>query len=76
MGWFFGFKLLIVVNDSGEIIDFAFTESNADDRQPLVAGKFIKEIWGKLFGDRGCFSCLSRTPVQKKNTGCNVFLDR
>lgn len=56
MGWFFGFKLHIVVNDKGEIIDFAFTEANVDDRQPLVSGKLIKEIWGKLFGDRGYIS--------------------
>lgn len=56
MGWFFGFKLHMVVNDKGEIIDFAFTEANVDDRQPLISGKLLKEIWGKLFGDRGYIS--------------------
>ncbi len=56
MGWFFGFKLHIIVNDMGEIIDFAFTEANVDDRQPLISGKLLKEIWGKLFGDRGYIS--------------------
>ncbi len=56
MGWFFGFKLHIIVNDKGEIINFAFTEANADDRQPLISGKLLKEIWGKLFGDRGYIS--------------------
>ena len=56
MGWFFGFKLHIVVNDKGEIIDFVFTQANVDDRQPLISGKLLKEIWGKLFGDRGYIS--------------------
>ncbi len=56
MGWFFGFKLHIIVNDKGEIINFAFTEANGDDRQPLISGKLLKEIWGKLFGDRGYIS--------------------
>ena len=56
MGWFFGFKLHIIVNDRGEVINFAFTEANADDRQPLISGKLLKEIWGKLFGDRGYIS--------------------
>ena len=56
MGWFFGFKLHIIVNDKGEIINFAFTEANADDRQPLISAKLLKEICGKLFGDRGYIS--------------------
>jgi len=56
MGWFFGFKLHIIVNDKGEIINFAFTEANVDDRQPLISAKLLKEIWGKLFGDRGYIS--------------------
>ena len=56
MGWFFGFKLHIIVNDKGEVINFAFTEANADDRQPLISGKLLKEIWGTLFGDRGYIS--------------------
>jgi hypothetical protein len=56
MGWFFGFKLHIIVNDKGEVINFAITEANIDDRQPLISGKLIKEIWGKLFGDRGYIS--------------------
>ena len=56
MGWFFGFKLHIIVNDKGEVINFAFTEANAHDRQPLISGKLLKEIWGKLFGERGYIS--------------------
>lgn len=56
MGWFFGFKLHIIVNDKGDILNFAITQGNVDDREPLVSGKLLKDIWGKLFGDRGYLS--------------------
>ena len=56
MGWFFGFKLHIVINDKGEIIDFLFTQGNTDDRRPLKNKNFHKKLFGKLFGDRGYIS--------------------
>jgi hypothetical protein len=36
MGWFFGFKLHLVCNDKGEIIEFMLTPGNIDDRFPLT----------------------------------------
>lgn len=56
IGWFFGFKLHIVINDKGEIIDFLFTPANTDDRQPLKDKNFHKKLFGKLFGDKGYIS--------------------
>jgi hypothetical protein len=56
MGWFFGFKLHLIVNDKGDILNFVITQANVDDRAPLVAGKMLKNIWGKLFGDKGYLS--------------------
>ena len=35
MGWFYGFKLHIVINDRGEIIQWTLTPGNVDDREPL-----------------------------------------
>ena len=35
MGWFFGFKLHLIINDKGEILNFMFTPGNVDDREPL-----------------------------------------
>lgn len=54
MGWFFGFKLHLIVNDSGEIIAFSFTKGNVDDRKPLP--KMATKLFGKLFGDKGYLS--------------------
>ncbi len=54
MGWFFGFKLHITVNDQGKILSFCITPGNIDDRKPL--DKLTSELTGKLFGDRGYIS--------------------
>ena len=56
IGWFFGFKLHIVINDKGEILDFVISQANTDDRQPLKDKKFHKRVFGKVFGDKGYIS--------------------
>jgi hypothetical protein len=56
IGWFFGFKLHLVVNDRGEIIKFVITQANVDDREPLKDQRFHEKIFGKLFGDKGYIS--------------------
>jgi len=56
MGYFFGFKLHIVINDKGELLNFVITQGNVDDREPLKNENFIKSLKGKLFGDKGYLS--------------------
>lgn len=56
MGWFFGFKLHLMCNDRGEILNFVFTPANVDDREPLNYENFIKDLYGKLVGDKGYIS--------------------
>jgi hypothetical protein len=53
IGWFFGFKLHLIINDRGEILDFMLTQGNVDDREPLKQKPFHDKIFGKLFGDKG-----------------------
>ena len=53
MGWFFGFKLHLIINDTGEILNFMFTPGNVDDREPLKQGRFLENIKGKLCADKG-----------------------
>jgi len=54
MGWFFGFKLHLVVNDQGELLAFDLTPGNVDDRQPIPA--LVKTLFGKLYADKGYIS--------------------
>lgn len=56
MGWFFGFKLHLIINDKGEILSFYLTRGNVDDRDAKAITKMTKEIFGKLFGDKGYIS--------------------
>ena len=56
MGWFYGFKLHIVINDRGEIIQWTLTPGNVDDREPLKDKNFTQRLFGKIFADRGYIS--------------------
>ena len=56
LGWFYGFKLHIIINDRGEILDFIITPGNVDDRKPLNDMDLHKRIFGKLYGDKGYIS--------------------
>jgi hypothetical protein len=53
-GWFYGFKLHLVVNDQGELLAFCLTPGNVDDRRPVP--KLVKGLFGKLKGSKGYLS--------------------
>jgi transposase len=54
VGWFYGFKLHIVINHLGELLAIRLTPGNVDDRKPLPS--MIKKLWGALYGDKGYLS--------------------
>jgi transposase len=54
MGWFYGFKLHLVVNECGELLACQITPGNVDDRKPVPA--LSKRLFGKLIADRGYIS--------------------
>ncbi len=54
MGWFYGFKLHLIVNDQGELLAVHLTPGNIDDRKPLP--EMTAKLFGKLFGDKGYLS--------------------
>ena len=56
LGWFYGFKLHLVCNDKGQIIDFLLTKANVDDRYPLKNKNFHDKISAKIYGDKGYVS--------------------
>ncbi len=56
MGWFFGFKLHLICNEKGELLNFMITLGDVDDRKPLELKSFIEFIYGKLVGDKGYIS--------------------
>ena len=48
----YGFKLPIIPNDSGEIIDLMVPKGNVDDSKPLRSEYFTAKLYGKSFGDK------------------------
>lgn len=54
MGWFYGFKLHIVTNYRGEIVDAKLTTGNVHDTKPVMA--LSKKLSGKLYADKGYIS--------------------
>ena len=54
MGWFYGFKLHLVVNDCGELLACQITPGNVDDREPVPT--LSRRLFGKLIADRGYIS--------------------
>ena len=56
MGWFFGFKLHLICNERGELLNFMIPPGDVDDRKPLEYKAFVEFIYGKLVGDKGYIS--------------------
>lgn len=53
-GWFYGFKLHLLINDQGELLNVCFTPGNASDLKPVP--KLTQRLFGKLVGDKGYIS--------------------
>jgi hypothetical protein len=56
MGWFFGFKLHLIINDKGEILSFYLSKGNINDNNAKAVTNMTKSLFGKLFGDKGYIS--------------------
>jgi hypothetical protein len=54
VGWFYGFKLHLVVNDRGELLAFCLSPGHLDDRKPVP--RLVRRLFGRLFGDKGDLS--------------------
>lgn len=56
MGWYFGFKLHLICNERGELLNFMLTRANVDDRDERVFNRLSDNVFGKLFADKGYIS--------------------
>lgn len=54
MGWFFGFKLHLVIKHKGELVTFCLTKGNVDDRK--VMPQLMKNLKGLAAADKGYIS--------------------
>ena len=56
MGWFYGFKLHLICNEKGELINFMLTRANVDDRDENVFSRLTDNVLGKVYADKGYIS--------------------
>jgi hypothetical protein len=54
LGWVYGFKLHLLINDLGELVACCLTAAHVDDRKPVL--QLLHGLHGKVFGDRGYIS--------------------
>ena len=66
MGWFYGFKLHLIINDTGALLGTALTSGNIDDRKPLWGMNPEGHLHGSLYGDRGYISKDLREKLHKQ----------
>lgn len=68
-GWFFGFKLHLIINHLGEILSARLTAGNIDDRKPLV--DMVNNVTGQLYADKGYLS--NSLKEQLKDMGISLI---
>ncbi len=56
MGWFYGCKLHLIINEKRKILNFNLSKGNVDDRNRTVIEELCKNIEGKNFADKGYIS--------------------
>lgn len=53
VGWFYGFKIHVITNGNGEILNFAITRGNVVDNNAKIIEQMMNKIQGKVYGDKG-----------------------
>lgn len=56
MGWFYGFKVHLIVTDKGDLVSFSLSKGNKSDKNQDLMRKITQKVFGKLFGDKGYIS--------------------
>ena len=56
MGWYYGFKMHLICNERGELLNFVLTRANVDDRNTDVFNRLTDNVFGKLYADKGYIS--------------------
>jgi hypothetical protein len=64
-GWFYGFKIHIVCDTSGDLLSVKVTAGNVDDRKMVLS--LLKDLVGLLICDAGYLSEKLRIKLQKRD---------
>jgi hypothetical protein len=53
VGYFFGFKLFLIINHIGQIVKFKLMKGNSADNNGTLMLDLLKDLKGKVFADKG-----------------------
>lgn len=56
MGWFYGFKIHLVIDQDGNLLNIEITPGNTNDKNHELVKKLLKDITGIVVGDTGYLS--------------------
>lgn len=73
MGWFYGFKLHLIINEKSDLLGFELTSGNTDDRQPLseLSGD---RVFGGLYADKGYISKAPREQLSEEGINLGYLI--
>lgn len=61
MGWFYGLKAHLVINQFGQLVHFVLTPGNVADNNAGLLTELLADLKGQCFGDRGYLTKLFAT---------------
>ncbi|MEM1358236.1 MAG: IS982 family transposase [Bacteroidota bacterium] len=64
-GFFYGFKVHLIINNLGQIMQFAFTPANVADNNHDLLRQLSQGIKGRCYGDKGYVSSIFEELFQK-----------
>ena len=73
MGWFYGFKLHLLVNQYGELIHLHFTTGSVSDNNAKVLFHLTNDINGWVIGDKGYLCNQEKMEFVEKNGKISWF---
>lgn len=71
-GYYFGFKVHLIINRSMDIVSCMFTTANVHDINALKADSFVENIKGTLVGDKG-YVCSEALVNKLKKSGIELI---
>jgi len=65
-GWFYGFKIHLVINDRGEIVNWTITAGNVADNNAVLLKQLLGGLNGICLADKGYYTSLFEWFYQQK----------
>lgn len=70
MGWFYGFKIHLLISEKGSILNVRITAGNVSDKDHDLVTSILRDIRGVLIGDAGYLS----EPLREKLLKQGIYL--